>query len=206
MKVILEIKDSKAAFFMELLKNFSFVKAQPINGVNTGKAKAKFSKAGKEKADKEYEKEHKEYIEFSSYAMGLHDDDDEPDISHIKVKKRNPTFNLMLEGDVIKAFIMQANGEYKIRPVVLIKKLPYFDDWLVCGISSQTHTLHKGLDILIDKTHPDFEEIGLEHEMVIRAAWLYVYPQSKMEGDIGKISSATLEILHNNLVNFILKK
>ena len=30
MKVILDIKDDKAAFFMELLKNFSFVKAKPI--------------------------------------------------------------------------------------------------------------------------------------------------------------------------------
>ena len=30
MKVILDIKDNKAAFVMELLKNFSFVKAKPI--------------------------------------------------------------------------------------------------------------------------------------------------------------------------------
>ena len=31
MKLILEIKDNKAAFFMELLKNFSYVKAKPIS-------------------------------------------------------------------------------------------------------------------------------------------------------------------------------
>ena len=31
MKVLLEIKDSKAPFFMEVLKNFTFVKAKPIN-------------------------------------------------------------------------------------------------------------------------------------------------------------------------------
>jgi type IV secretory pathway VirB3-like protein len=31
MKILLEIKDSKAAFFMELLKSFSFVKAEPIS-------------------------------------------------------------------------------------------------------------------------------------------------------------------------------
>ena len=30
MKVILEIKDNKASFFMEILKNFTFVKATPI--------------------------------------------------------------------------------------------------------------------------------------------------------------------------------
>jgi len=30
MKVLLDIRDSKALFLMELLNNFSFVKAQPI--------------------------------------------------------------------------------------------------------------------------------------------------------------------------------
>ena len=30
MKLILDIKDDKAAFFMELLKNFFFVKAKPL--------------------------------------------------------------------------------------------------------------------------------------------------------------------------------
>lgn len=30
MKVLLEVKDDKAAFFLEVLKNFSFVKARPL--------------------------------------------------------------------------------------------------------------------------------------------------------------------------------
>ena len=30
MKILLDISDNKAAFFMEVLKNFSFVKAMPI--------------------------------------------------------------------------------------------------------------------------------------------------------------------------------
>jgi hypothetical protein len=30
MKLILDIQDNKAAFFMELLKSFSFVKAKPL--------------------------------------------------------------------------------------------------------------------------------------------------------------------------------
>jgi len=31
MKVLLDIKDDKASFFMEVLKNFSFVKAEPLS-------------------------------------------------------------------------------------------------------------------------------------------------------------------------------
>ncbi len=30
MKVLLDIKDAKASFVMELLRNFSFVKAEPL--------------------------------------------------------------------------------------------------------------------------------------------------------------------------------
>ena len=43
MKVLLDIKDSKAAFFMEVLKGFSFVKAQPLT-----ETKAQFLKELKE--------------------------------------------------------------------------------------------------------------------------------------------------------------
>lgn len=39
MKVLLDIKDNKADFVLELLKNFSFVKAKPVN-----KKKEKFLK------------------------------------------------------------------------------------------------------------------------------------------------------------------
>ncbi|MBC7554954.1 MAG: hypothetical protein H7257_13365 [Taibaiella sp.] len=30
MKILLDVKDSKASFFIELLKNFSFVKVKPL--------------------------------------------------------------------------------------------------------------------------------------------------------------------------------
>ncbi len=43
MKVLLDIKDSKADFVLELLNNFSFVKAKPID-----KKKEKFLKEFKE--------------------------------------------------------------------------------------------------------------------------------------------------------------
>ena len=34
MKIILDIQDQKASFFLELLKNFKFVKAKPITPYN----------------------------------------------------------------------------------------------------------------------------------------------------------------------------
>ena len=58
MKVLLDIPDSKAPFFMELLKNFSFVKAKPLSAhkakvledVKEAVEEMKLIKAGKLKA------------------------------------------------------------------------------------------------------------------------------------------------------------
>ena len=58
MKVMLDIKDSKAAFIMELLRSFSFVKAEPlsdekaeiIEGIKQAVKELKLVKAGKLKA------------------------------------------------------------------------------------------------------------------------------------------------------------
>jgi hypothetical protein len=55
MKVLLDIKDEKASFFMEILKNFSFVKATPLtdakedflNGFKEAVEELKLAKQGK---------------------------------------------------------------------------------------------------------------------------------------------------------------
>lgn len=46
----------------------------------------------------------------------------------------------MKVGDIVLAQLQQADGQYKLRPVLLLKQFPPFGDWLVCGISS--HVRH----------------------------------------------------------------
>ena len=58
MKVLLDIKDNKAAFVMELLHNFSYVKAKTISGekallmeeINEAVEEMKLIKSGKKEA------------------------------------------------------------------------------------------------------------------------------------------------------------
>ncbi|MEO8210502.1 MAG: hypothetical protein ABI840_08065 [bacterium] len=38
----------------------------------------------------------------------------------------------MIKGDIVKAALNQNDREIKIRPVLLLKKMPPFEDWLVC--------------------------------------------------------------------------
>ena len=45
----------------------------------------------------------------------------------------------MNEGDIALAPLPQADGQIKTRPVVLLRRLPPFGDFLVCGVSSQLH-------------------------------------------------------------------
>jgi hypothetical protein len=58
MKILLDIKDEKAQFFMELLKNFSFVKAKPLtepkarlmSDIKEAVEEVKLIRSGKKKA------------------------------------------------------------------------------------------------------------------------------------------------------------
>ncbi len=42
----------------------------------------------------------------------------------------------MIEGEIILAQLPQADGGTKLRPVLLLKELPGYKDFLVCGIST----------------------------------------------------------------------
>ena len=43
----------------------------------------------------------------------------------------------MKEGDIVLGQLQQADGRYKLRPMLLLRQFPPFGDWLVSGISSQ---------------------------------------------------------------------
>ena len=67
----------------------------------------------------------------------------------------------MKEGDVVLTPIPQADGLIKNRPVILLRELPPYKDFLVCGISIQLDKEVKGFDELISQADDDFESTGL---------------------------------------------
>ena len=109
-------------------------------------------------------------------------------------------------GDILKASLTQSDGVVKVRPVLLIAILPPFNDYLVCGISSQLHHYIKEFDLLIDKSHPDYLNSGLIKPSLIRLSFIASIPSFYIEGNIGRISNTTLFILKKNLINFLLKE
>ena len=94
----------------------------------------------------------------------------------------------MNEGDIVLAPVPQADGHIKNRPAVLLRRLPPFGDWLVCGVSTQIQQRVADFDELIAPSDPEFANTGLKAASIIRLGFLAVLPETAMLGTIGSIS------------------
>ena len=94
----------------------------------------------------------------------------------------------MTEGDVALTTLPQADGRAKPRPVILLRQLPPFRDWLVCGVSTQLHHEAVGFDDVIEPSHSDFGGSGLKAPSLIRLGFLAVLPSEALLGMLGSIS------------------
>ena len=68
----------------------------------------------------------------------------------------------MNEGDVVLTVLPQADGRLKTRPAAALRKMPPFDDWLVCGITTQQHHEAEGFDDPIRPGHDGYAASGFE--------------------------------------------
>lgn len=105
----------------------------------------------------------------------------------------------MREGEITLTPLPQADGLIKHRPVVLLRQMPDFKDFLVCGISTQRHQEVKNFDELIDLTDTDFLNSGLKATSLIRLGFLAVLPQRNISCAIGFISIERHQRLLNRL-------
>ena len=109
----------------------------------------------------------------------------------------------MTEGDVTLTPLPQADGRTKPRPAILLRQMPPFGDWLVCGVSTQLHHEVVGFDETIEPAHPDFRGSGLKATSLIRLGYLVVLPADRLLGVLGSISSERHERLLQRLGAFL---
>lgn len=105
----------------------------------------------------------------------------------------------MNEGDIALAPLPQADGQIKNRPVVLLRRLPPFGDFLVCGVSTQLHQRVADFDEVIEKADKEFPAAGLKAASLIRLGFLAVLPESALLGKIGLLPSERRQRLLANL-------
>jgi mRNA interferase MazF len=109
----------------------------------------------------------------------------------------------MKEGDVVLAALPQAAGPAKNRPAIVLRAMPPYGDFLVCGVSTQLRQEVAGFDDPIGPGDPDFLESGLKAPSVIRLGFLAVLPASGLLGAIGAISGDRHEKLLARLSNHL---
>ena len=90
-----------------------------------------------------------------------------------------------------------------VSEVVLLRELPPYQDFLVCGISTQLHQEVVGFDDVISPDDSDFIASGLRVKSLIRLGFLAVVSRNKVIGSIGSISSARHERLLTTLSNYL---
>lgn len=109
----------------------------------------------------------------------------------------------MKEGDVVLTPLPQADGQVKNRPAIVLRMMPAFGDFLICGVSTQLQQEVAGFDDPIGPTDPDFAASGLKAPSIVRLGFLAVLPASSLLGAIGSISESRhhklLERLSNHL-------
>lgn len=94
----------------------------------------------------------------------------------------------MKEGDVVLTPILQADGNVKNRPAIILREMPSYGDILVCGVSTQLHHYVQGFDELITSGDSDFRSSGLVATSLIRLGFLAVLPRRSIAGSIGSIA------------------
>ena len=103
------------------------------------------------------------------------------------------------EGDVVLAALTQANGQYKLRPVLLLRQMPGYGDFLTCGFSSQLNQLVPGFGELLQ---PDPAN-GLRVVSVIRLEFLHLLPSGRIQGYMGRVPDLVLNTLRQRLADYL---
>lgn len=95
-------------------------------------------------------------------------------------------------GQIGLANLLQSDGSHKRRPVLLLRELPGYGDFLVCGISTQLHQTVPGFDEVLRPTPAN----ALKQTSVIRLTHLVAIPPTDITRVIGVIPDA----LHTDLL------
>lgn len=112
----------------------------------------------------------------------------------------------MKEADIILTPMLQADGQTKNRPALILREMPRFNDFLVCGVSSQLHQEIEDFDEIISAEDADFANSGLITDSLVRLAFLAVLPNAKIIGSIGSISTKRHRKLLKNLSDYLIKE
>lgn len=109
----------------------------------------------------------------------------------------------MRDGDIVLINMAHSDGSMKVRPALILKTIPKYNDLLLCGISSKlTQELH-GIDQILHIEDNYFASTGLRQTSVIRLLFIAVQQRQQVLGSIGSIPDTLHKKLLLRLANFL---
>jgi mRNA interferase MazF len=111
----------------------------------------------------------------------------------------------MKEGDIVLTPIPQADGLIKNRPAIVLREMPPYRDFLVCGVSTQLDKEVKGFDEVISSADEDFESTGLRTTSLVRLGFLAALPSAQIIGAIGSVSPIRHRKLLKTLSDYLIE-
>ncbi|HVX50624.1 MAG TPA: type II toxin-antitoxin system PemK/MazF family toxin [Chitinophagaceae bacterium] len=106
------------------------------------------------------------------------------------------------EGDIALVEVSYSAGVFKVRPALILRRLPVYDDFLVCGISSNQQQYIHDFDELVEEGSEAFALTGLHRHSVIRLSALAAFPANKIMRSIGSIPPQLHKVLLQRLSEF----
>ena len=105
----------------------------------------------------------------------------------------------MKEKEIILTKITQSDGNFKLRPVLVLRKMPTYDDFLVCGISTQLHQEIKDFDATLEAN----AQTNLKSKSLIRLSFLALLPSKELVKTTGTIDTTLHNLLLNRLSEYL---
>lgn len=109
----------------------------------------------------------------------------------------------MKSGHIVLVPLLQSDRTFKRRPALLLKQMPPFNDWLLCGISTQLQQKVDGFDRLLEADAHYFPQTGLQKTSLVRLGFLVVVPKVQIVGSIGEVPDVMLQELLQTLSDFL---
>jgi mRNA interferase MazF len=111
---------------------------------------------------------------------------------------------IMKQGDICLTKLGQADGSEKLRPTLLLSRLPGYGDWLVCGISSQVHKISDNWDVFLKEGDPIFLKTGLKKSSIVRLSFLATAPSNTIAGKIGSLPIEIVDTINNRICSHLM--
>lgn len=88
----------------------------------------------------------------------------------------------MKKVSIILTALPQQDGQIKQRPVLILKEMTAYGDFLVCGVSSQINQYVVNFDEILNLGDDDYKQSGIIKPSVIRLSSLAVILKKSIAG------------------------